>query len=172
MADYNITMKQLNSSGTYDTLYPATIGSQVTGITGDQISGIYTADQTLTSATAALFGLGTDAVPDDVFAKISEHISALESAQIESALGDFTSSVTLPFTPDVVFIVCASTATNTTSKSAMLYPNVAIYIQVDTGGANYVDAVKWDGGTRISKTKSAAIKYKYKYVALKFGGAV
>lgn len=71
MADYNITMKQLNSSGTYDTLYPATIGSQVTGITGDQISGIYTADQTLTSATAALFGLGADAVPDEVFALLA-----------------------------------------------------------------------------------------------------
>lgn len=58
MADYNITMKQLNSSGTYDTLYPATIGSQV--------SGIYTAEQTLTSNTAALYQLGSSAVPDDV----------------------------------------------------------------------------------------------------------
>lgn len=73
MANYSITMKQLNSSGTYDTLYPATIGSQVSGITAEQISGIYTAEQTLTDATAALFQLSGDtALPDKVFEILSK----------------------------------------------------------------------------------------------------
>ena len=85
------------------------------------------------------------------------------------AVGTFTNSVTLPFTPDAVFVVCASTANNATAKSAMLYPNVAIYMQIDMGTSN-VDAVKWDGGTKISKTQSAEKTYQYKYIALKFGG--
>lgn len=39
MAEYPIIMKQKNSSGTYDTLYPKTLGSQVEGMTLDQVSG-------------------------------------------------------------------------------------------------------------------------------------
>ena len=37
-----------------------------------QTSDAFTKTQTLTSATAALFGLGTDAVPDDAFALLSK----------------------------------------------------------------------------------------------------
>ena len=79
-------MKQKNNQGDYDILYPKTLGSQVEGtipssqitgtfpsssITGQfpasQIDDIYTKDQTLTQETAALFGLGSDATPDDAF---------------------------------------------------------------------------------------------------------
>lgn len=92
MAEYPIIMKQKNDQGTYDTLYPKTIGSQVEGtisssqitgtfpsssITGQfpasQIDDIYTKSQTLTSSTAALFGLGTSAVPDDVLAYLGKY---------------------------------------------------------------------------------------------------
>lgn len=55
----NITMKQYNGAD-YDTLYPKTIASQV--------DGVYNKTEILTAATAALYGLGSDAVPDDVFA--------------------------------------------------------------------------------------------------------
>lgn len=65
MAEYNITMRQKNSQGEYDTLYPAT--------TGEQVSGIYTAEETLTSTTAQSFGLSASATPDEVFQIISQY---------------------------------------------------------------------------------------------------
>lgn len=39
MAEYPIIMKQKNNQGDYDTLYPKTLGSQVEGMTLDQVSG-------------------------------------------------------------------------------------------------------------------------------------
>lgn len=39
MAEYPIIMKQKNDQGDYDTLYPKTLGSQVEGMTLDQVSG-------------------------------------------------------------------------------------------------------------------------------------
>lgn len=60
----NIVMKEFNGTD-YDTLYPKTIGTQV--------DGIFTAEQTLTSNTKAFYGLGTDAVPDDVFAWLGKY---------------------------------------------------------------------------------------------------
>lgn len=60
----NIVMKEFNGTD-YDTLYPKTIGTQV--------DGIFTSEQTLTSNTKALYGLGTDAVPDDVFTIVGKY---------------------------------------------------------------------------------------------------
>lgn len=60
----NIVMKEFNGTD-YDTLYPKTIGTQV--------DGIFTSEQTLTSNTKTLYGLGTDAVPDDVFAWLGKY---------------------------------------------------------------------------------------------------
>lgn len=39
MAEYPIIMKQKNNQGDYDTLYPKTLGSQVQGMTLNQVSG-------------------------------------------------------------------------------------------------------------------------------------
>lgn len=39
LAEYPIIMKQKNNQGDYDTLYPKTLGSQVQGMTLDQVSG-------------------------------------------------------------------------------------------------------------------------------------
>ena len=58
----NITMKQFNGVD-YDTLYPKTIASQV--------DGVYNKTEILTAATAAMYGLGSDALPDDVFVSLS-----------------------------------------------------------------------------------------------------
>lgn len=84
---------------------------------------------------------------------------------IMSAVGASTGSVTLPFTPDAVWVVCGYSATNVGAKSSMLYPDIDVYIQVDFGSSN-VDVFTWDGNTKIS----ASGKYPYRYVALKFGG--
>lgn len=60
----NIVMKEFNGTD-YDTLYPKTIGTQV--------DGIFTTEQTLTNNTKTLYGLGTNAVPDDVFAWLGKY---------------------------------------------------------------------------------------------------
>ena len=65
----NITMKRFNGAG-YDTLYPKTIV--------EQVIGAYTKQQILTSATAALYGLGAGAVPDDVLATARSLISTAQ----------------------------------------------------------------------------------------------
>lgn len=61
MADYPIVMRQLNNSGEYDTLYPAS--------TSDQIEGL------LEEATKTAFGLSTSAVPDDIFQKLANTVT-------------------------------------------------------------------------------------------------
>ena len=66
----NITMKRFNGAD-YDTLYPKTIV--------EQVEGAYTKQQILTSATAALYGLGASAVPDDVLATARSLISTAQS---------------------------------------------------------------------------------------------
>ena len=54
----NITMKQYNGTD-YDTLYPKT--------KVEQVEGAYAQQQILADSTKTLYGLGSDAVPDDVF---------------------------------------------------------------------------------------------------------
>ena len=58
----NITMKQFNGTD-YDTLYPKT--------KVEQVEGAYTQQQILADSTKALYGLGNDAVPDDVFISLN-----------------------------------------------------------------------------------------------------
>ena len=60
----NITMKQFNGTD-YDTLYPKT--------KVEQVEGAYTQQQILSDSTKGLFGLGNDAVPDDVFASLTSY---------------------------------------------------------------------------------------------------
>lgn len=57
----NITMKQFNGTD-YDTLYPKT--------KVEQVEGAYTQQQILADSTKTMFGLGTDAVPDDMWANL------------------------------------------------------------------------------------------------------
>ena len=65
----NITMKRFNGAD-YDTLYPKPIV--------EQVKGAYTKQQILTSATASLYGLGANAVPDDVLATARSLISTAQ----------------------------------------------------------------------------------------------
>lgn len=57
-SEKNITMRQYNGVD-YDTLYPKTIA--------EQVIGIYSKDEILGDATKTIYGLGADAVPNDVF---------------------------------------------------------------------------------------------------------
>lgn len=58
-SEKNITMRQYNGVD-YDTLYPKT--------KVEQVEGAYTQQQILADSTKGLYGLGADAVPDDVMA--------------------------------------------------------------------------------------------------------
>ena len=58
----NITMKQFNGVD-YDTLYPKT--------KVEQVEGAYTQQQILSDSTKGLYGLGSDAVPDDLFVSLT-----------------------------------------------------------------------------------------------------
>lgn len=122
MAEYPIIMKQKNDQGDYDTLYPKTLGSQVEGniqssqiegdipssqITGQfpasQINDIFTKSQILTQATAALFGLGTDSVPNDVLSWIGKYaqywwkrrvIDTIQKAQFDQTVDSASNNTT------------------------------------------------------------------------------
>lgn len=59
----NITMKQFNGVD-YDTLYPKT--------KVEQVEGAYSQQQILADSTKALYGLGSNAVPDDIFSYLSK----------------------------------------------------------------------------------------------------
>lgn len=104
----NIVMKEFNGTD-YDTLYPKTIGTQV--------DGIFTAEQTLTNNTKTLYGLGTNAVPDDVFAWLGKYNqywwkkrSYVEASGYEEKQTDATATVDLLYAND-------NTTTNTISYS-------------------------------------------------------
>ena len=62
----NITMRQFNGTD-YDTLYPKT--------KVEQVEGAYTQQQILADSTKTMFGLGTDAVPDDAFLALSKAVT-------------------------------------------------------------------------------------------------
>lgn len=106
MAELPIVMKQLNNQGQYDTLYPQTTPEQAGAVpvtrtingmplTEDIVIDLseldgYTKEETLTAATAQMYGLSSSAVPDDVFANIAESINGLESQTMMVKLREYT----------------------------------------------------------------------------------
>lgn len=101
----NITMKQFNGTD-YDTLYPKTIASQ--------INDVYSKNETLSNATKTLFGLGSTAIPDSVFAYIHQKIEDLASVDVKIATGSYTgtgtygasnpNSLTFDFIPKMIYV--------------------------------------------------------------------
>lgn len=69
----NITMKQFNGTD-YDTLYPKT--------KVEQVEGAYTQQQILSDSTKGLYGLGSDAVPDDVFKTLGSELRVTTEAGV------------------------------------------------------------------------------------------
>ena len=97
----------------------------------------------------------------------SSVVDRLGGATLEgAALGTFTSSVALPFTPDVVWVIYGGEGANSIPPFAMLYPKVRAQIST---GSNRSQYVTWDGSTNINSTGNPA--QPLNYVALKFGGA-
>ena len=135
----NITMKQFNGTD-YDTLYPKT--------KVEQVEGAYTQQQILADSTKGLYGLGLDAVPDEVFALLRTLVdnaqnSADGKAKIEKqnyigtgvAGQSAQTSVTFSFVPKIVFL---SLLTNNGS-SLSTYVNCALLIPSTGRGAMFYD---------------------------------
>lgn len=86
-----------------------------------------------------------------------------------AAVGAFTSSVTLPFTPDAVWVASnyASSGSDKADTSQMLYPNVQARMY---GNKSAPAGITWNG-TSITVSNNYASGDIFRYVALKFGGA-
>lgn len=67
-SEKKITMREYNGTD-YDTLYPKTIA--------EQVDGVYSKEDVLSNDTKSLFGLGTDAVPNDALALLSRFPNGL-----------------------------------------------------------------------------------------------
>lgn len=89
-SEKNITMRQYNGVD-YDTLYPKT--------KVEQVEGAYTQQQILSDATKGLYGLGSDAVPDDIFQMLGGlraviHVFAQSGTSVSMTKGEKTFTVT------------------------------------------------------------------------------
>ena len=97
----SIEINYLGDSG-YEALYPSTMLSSVL----DWQENLYSKDEILDSATKALFGLGTDAVPDDVF----KVLSGCPIFEVGQYIGngqyapDYKNSISFDFEPKFLFV--------------------------------------------------------------------
>lgn len=84
------------------------------------------------------------------------------------AIGTFTSSVTLPFVPDAVFVSAdLSYSTNMPYQTGAMLSNGRTANFYNDDNASTANKVRWNGQT-ISRASGSLT---YNYVALKFGGA-
>ena len=111
-----ITMREFNGTD-YDTLYPKTVAAQIDDVYSknetypkSQLytqSQLYTRQQILSDATKTLYGLGSSAIPNDVFSWIAQETSRIATG---SYVGTGTygpnnkNSLTFSFSPKFVAI--------------------------------------------------------------------
>ena len=107
----NITMKQFNGTD-YDTLYPKTVAAQIDDVYSKNEtypkSQLYTRQQILSDATKTLYGLGSSAIPDDVFSWIAQEATRIETGTyVGTGMygADNPNSLTFDFVPKAVFII-------------------------------------------------------------------
>ena len=112
----NITMKQFNGTD-YDTLYPKTVAAQIDDVYSKNEtypkSQLYTKQQVLTDATKTLYGLGSSAIPDDVFSWIAQEATRIETGTyVGTGMygADNPNSLTFDFVPKAVFIIGCDTS--------------------------------------------------------------
>lgn len=118
----NIQMQEKTSSG-YDILYPQTIAAQ--------IEDVYSKDETITTATKALYGLGATATPNQVFSAISTALDGKARIQTGSYVGTGTygasnpCSLTFNLTPKL-FVCMGNGATFASNSSADVNPILCV----------------------------------------------
>ena len=132
----NITMKQFNGAD-YDTLYPKT--------KVEQVEGAYTQQQILSDSTKRLYGLGSDAVPDEAFVALKNLINGISASSIGAArieLGNYTGTgvntstaktLIFSFKPKVVIITGPSNGWGESGFAIFMQGAARSQIYVDGG---------------------------------------
>lgn len=140
----NIQMNVKQEDGSYEVVYPQTLVENVIDIQDNY----YTQEQTLQSSTSTLFGLGVEAVPDDILVKIKELLTSTQStadAKAQIVTGNYMGNgqygrnnpnrIETPGTPKLLIV-------SMIDESSVYEPMVAIYnmqrkaVVVLNGGSN------------------------------------
>ena len=108
----NIQMQEKTSSG-YDILYPQTIAAQ--------IEDVYSKDETITTATKALYGLGATATPNQVFSAISTALDGKARIQTGSYVGTGTYGESNPCS--LTFLFLQQNFIQKSNKNPLFVPN-------------------------------------------------
>ena len=149
----NITMKQFNGTD-YDTLYPKTIASQ--------IPDVYNQTEVLTETTAELYELARTAIPNDVFVKIRDLLTAnttLANTKCQvvngSYVGTGSGSVQLTFDATPQLIVVGGLKNSNNTEGFLVAPRGTGTVAVaGNGDANYYAYVSWgDNSVSLSGSK-------------------
>lgn len=150
-SEKNITMRQYNGVD-YDTLYPKT--------KVEQVEGAYTQQQILSDSTKGLYGLGNDAVPDDVFQMLGSlraviYVFAEAGASVSMTKGGKTFTATadskgLAYLYPSEFGVWTVTA-GSTSKTINIDTVAVFYLAMSD-----LEPLSWSQVAAISKTGLAS----------------
>ena len=138
----DITMKQFNGTD-YDTLYPKTIASQ--------IPDVYNQTEVLTGTTAELYKLARTAIPNDVFVKIRDLLTAnttLANTKCQvvngSYVGTGSGSVQLTFDATPQLIVVGGVKNSNNTEGFLVAPRGTGTVAVaGNGDSNYYAYVSW-----------------------------
>ena len=121
-------MQEKTSSG-YDVLYPQTIAAQ--------IEDVYSKDETITTATKALYGLGETATPNQVFSAISTALDGKARIQTGSYVGTGTygasnpCSLTFEFKPNFFLVRHGSFLNLSLCGNAILTNSITFQVDND-----------------------------------------
>ena len=149
----NIIMRQFNGTD-YDTLYPKT--------KVEQVEGVYTQQQILANSTKTLYGLGSNAVPDDVLKTLGAELRVMtESGAVVTASKD---DVTLHATADSSGLAVFKILTfgTWTLKATIDGINLEVPFVIDaiavfnTSLTAELEAVSWNAISAVAETGNAA----------------
>ena len=147
----NITMKQFNGTD-YDTLYPKT--------KAEQVEGIYSNQEVLSDSTKSLFGLGSNAVPDDAFQKLGGlraviHAFAQSGASVSITKGGKTFTATADFKGEALLYPTEfgtwTVTAGSVSKTININASAVFYIVIPN-----LESLSWPQVVYISKLGQAS----------------
>lgn len=152
----NITMKQFNGVD-YDTLYPKT--------KVEQVEGAYTQQQILSDSTKGLYGLGSDAVPDDVFVSLTNCfaqilVTTIPNTEVTASLNGKTVSATSDSSGIAILKIpgLGTWTISVTINSTLISIDYEIkaIAQYELALSTNLETVEWDIIDSISKSGNAA----------------
>lgn len=151
--------------------------------TSPVLDNYFTKDETLTSSTAALFGLGADSVPDDVLAYLGKYAPKIATGSYVgtgTAGSSNPNSLTFDFIPKVLIVQAYDWSSFNAGSDdflnfAIMVNGISLYmgVQSDSNVSSKSVSVTWSGNTVswYSTTSNAMSQLnggseKYFYVAI------